>query len=99
MSTHISPIQLTNSAVEAIKQLLAGAIEAPYLRVGVKGGGCSGMAYMLGFDTKMEDDDTFEVAGIPVIMKKAHGMYLMGMVIDYQQNEEATGFIFSNPQA
>ena len=92
-----SPIQLTASAVEEVKKLLQGATEAPYLRVGVKGGGCSGVAYMLGFDALMEDDDIFDVAGIPVIMKKAHGMYLMGMEIDYQQNDATAGFVFRNP--
>ncbi|MBO9728168.1 MAG: iron-sulfur cluster assembly accessory protein [Chitinophaga sp.] len=89
---NISPIRLTPGAAEEVKKLLQGATEAPYLRVGVKGGGCSGVAYMLGFDAIMEDDDLFEVAGIPVIMKKAHGMYLMGMEIDYEP--EAKGFVF-----
>ncbi|MGF6850052.1 iron-sulfur cluster assembly protein [Chitinophaga sp. W3I9] len=92
-----SPIQLTASAAEVVKQLLQGNTEAPYLRVGVKGGGCSGVAYMLGFDARMEDDDLFEISGIPVIMKKAHGMYLMGMEIDYQQGSEAAGFVFRQP--
>jgi len=92
-----SPIRLTASAVEEVKKLLQGATEAPYLRVGIKGGGCSGVAYMLGFDALMEDDDIFDIAGISVIMKKAHGMYLMGMEIDYQQGDAATGFVFRNP--
>ncbi|MEV4886641.1 iron-sulfur cluster assembly accessory protein [Chitinophaga ginsengisegetis] len=96
-SANRSPIQLTASAAEVVKQLLQGNTEAPYLRVGVKGGGCSGVAYMLGFDALMEDDDLFDISGIPVIMKKAHGMYLMGMEIDYQQESDATGFVFRQP--
>ena len=91
-TANISPIQLTASAVEEVKRLLQGTVEAPYLRVGVKGGGCSGVAYMLGFDTPLEDDNIFDIAGIPVIMKKAHGMYLMGMEIDYRHEEK--GFVF-----
>jgi iron-sulfur cluster assembly protein len=94
-----SPIQLTAGAVEELKRLLQGAAEAPYLRVGVKGGGCSGMSYMLGFDALMEDDEVFDIAGVPVIMKKAHGMYLMGMEIDYQDGLNARGFVFRNPNA
>ncbi|HVI44364.1 MAG TPA: iron-sulfur cluster assembly accessory protein [Chitinophaga sp.] len=94
----IAPIQLTDAAATELKKLLAGGTEAPYLRVGVKGGGCSGAAYMLGFDARQEDDNLFEVAGIPVIMKKAHGMYLMGMEIDYQDTPEARGFVFNTPQ-
>lgn len=96
-SANRAPIQLTPGAAEVVKQLLQGNTEAPYLRVGVKGGGCSGVAYMLGFDARMEDDDLFEVSGIPVIMKKAHGMYLMGMEIDYQQGSDAAGFVFRQP--
>lgn len=78
-------------------------MEAPvggaYLRVGVKGGGCSGMSYVLGFDDKTDDDATYEVSGIPVIIKKAHTMYLMGMEIDYSDGLNARGFIFRNPNA
>lgn len=92
---HQSPVQLTDTAATQVKKLLQGAAEAPYLRVGIKGGGgCSGggVSYILGFDARMEDDDLFEVAGIPVIMKKAHGIYLMGMEIDYHPEQQ--GFIF-----
>ncbi|CAL1517311.1 iron-sulfur cluster assembly accessory protein [Chitinophaga sp. MM2321] len=92
----IAPVQLTANAVAELTKLLQGTTEAPYLRVGVKGGGCAGVAYMLGFDARMEDDDLFEVSGIPVIMKKAHGIYLMGMEIDYQETPDARGFVFNN---
>lgn len=70
-----------------------------YLRVGVKGGGCSGLSYVLGFDKQEDDDDLFEIEGIPVVMKKAHGIYLMGMQVDFQDGLNARGFVFNNPNA
>lgn len=90
-----APIQLTNNAAAVLKKLLQGDVEAPYLRIGIKGGGCSGMSFMLGFDARHEDDDLFDIDGIPVIIKKAHGMYLVGMEVDYQDNTSASGFVFN----
>ncbi|RBL89195.1 HesB/IscA family protein [Chitinophaga flava] len=91
----IAPVQLTNNAATVLKRLLQGDVEAPYLRIGVKGGGCSGMSFMLGFDARNEDDDLFDIDGIPVIIKKAHGMYLVGMEVDYQDNSGTSGFVFN----
>lgn len=70
-----------------------------FLRVGVKGGGCSGMTYVLGFDQKEADDMEFEINDIPVIMKTAHGIYLHGIEVDFQQGLNARGFVFNNPNA
>lgn len=69
------------------------------LRIGVKGGGCSGLSYILGFDRTETDDEQFEIEGIPVIMKKAHSIYLLGMTIDYENGLNARGFTFTNPNA
>lgn len=69
------------------------------LRVGVKGGGCSGLSYILGFDEKTPDDLEYDIQGIRIIMNKAHGIYLTGMRIDYAQGLNARGFIFENPNA
>ena len=69
------------------------------LRVGVEGGGCAGMNYVLGFDQKKEGDDVFNVEGIRVFMNKSHQMYLMGMMIDWQDGLNARGFTFVNPNA
>ena len=49
------------------------------LRLGVKGGGCSGMTYVLGFDKKDDNDQEFEIEGISCIMNKSHEHYLKGM--------------------
>lgn len=96
-----SPIKLTSGAVQELNRIRQedGFDASQYLRIGVKGGGCSGLSYVLGFDAKMEDDDAFELEGIPVVMKKAHGIYLLGMEIDFQNGLNARGFTFSNPNA
>ena len=70
-----------------------------HLRVGVKGGGCSGLSYVLGFDEVNENDEHYDIESIPVIMNKAHGIYLAGMEIDWQDGLNARGFSFSNPNA
>ena len=65
----------------------------------MKGGGCSGLSYILGFDAKGGDDDVYEIEGVPVIMKKAHGIYLMGMQVAFEDGLNARGFTFTNPNA
>ena len=100
METTISaPVALTTRAIAQIKRLMAaeGFDNTQALRVGVKGGGCSGMTYVLGFDAKSEADGTFEMDGITCVMNKAHGIYLMGMEIDWQDGLNSRGFTFSNP--
>jgi iron-sulfur cluster assembly accessory protein len=96
-----TPVTLTAGAVAELKRLMSQEDfdKSQYLRVGVKGGGCSGMTYVLGFDQKQENDDEFEIAGINCIMAKAHELYLMGMEIDYQGGLNSRGFTFSNPNA
>jgi iron-sulfur cluster assembly protein len=99
--TTTAPVTLTASAKEEIKRLMneAGFDNSQALRIGVKGGGCSGMTYVLGFDSKTEKDESFDIEGIPVIMEKAHGIYLMGMEVDWQGGLNSRGFTFNNPNA
>lgn len=99
--TLTSPIELSEKAAEEIRNIMqAKSIPDGFsLRVGVRGGGCSGMSYILGFDRKREHDVTFDVDGITVFMDKRHGLYLMGTVVDYQDGLNARGFTFDNPNA
>ena len=102
METTLSaPVKLSDSAISEVKRLMnEPSFDATQLlRVGVKGGGCSGMSYVLGFDAKEEDDDIFEIEGVQVLMKKQHGIYLFGMEVDYQSGLNARGFVFKNPNA
>ncbi len=96
-----TPVKFTEGALKELKRL----VEAPdfdasqKLRVGVKGGGCSGLTYVMGFDHQMPDDQVFETQGITCIMNKAHEMYLFGMEIDWQDGLNNRGFVFKNPNA
>jgi len=96
-----SPVKLTAGAVSEVKRLMnePDFATGQYLRIGVKGGGCSGMSYILGFDVKESDDEVYDIEGIPVIMKQAHGIYLFGIEIDYQGGLNTRGFVFNNPNA
>ena len=93
------PIDISSKAASEIKHILATKnIPADYfLRVGVKGGGCGGISYALGFDKAKPEDQQFEVQGIPVLIEKKHFMFLMGMQIDFFEGDEARGFTFINP--
>lgn len=95
------PVTLTASATEEIKRLMSveGFSAEHFLRIGVKGGGCSGMTYVLGFDSKTEKDENFEIDGISIIIEKAHGIYLIGMEVDWQGGLNSRGFTFNNPNA
>lgn len=96
-----SPIKLTDRAATEVRRIVANKqIPTDYgLRVGVKGGGCSGMSYVLGFDKKREHDLEFAEQEIAVFMDKRHGLYLMGTSIDYHDGLDARGFVFENPNA
>jgi len=96
-----TPIDISTNAAQEIRKIVRKKnIPDGYgLRVGVKGGGCSGMSYVLGFDKKREKDKEFEIDGITVYMDKRHGLYLMGTTINYHDGLNARGFTFENPNA
>lgn len=99
--TAAAPVSLTEGAVKELKKLKdQQEIGSDFgLRVGVEGGGCAGMNYILGFDQKKEGDSEYDIEGIRVFMNKAHGLYLAGMQIDFQSGLDARGFTFNNPNA
>ena len=96
-----TPVILTEGAKKEIKRLMADPSfdSLSKLRLGVKGGGCSGLSYILGFDQQDEKDKYFEIDGIPCIMNIAHELYLAGMQIDWSEGLNNRGFTFSNPNA
>ncbi len=100
-ATKSSPVSLTNSALTELKKLYTekNVPAEQGLRVGVKGGGCSGFSYVLGFDKKENLDEEYMVSGLKIFMNKAHEIYLAGIEIDYKDGLEARGFIFNNPNA
>jgi iron-sulfur cluster assembly accessory protein len=96
-----SPVKFTPSAINELKRLVnePGFDASQSLRVGVKGGGCSGLSYVLGFDEKKETDAQYEFEGFAFVMDKAHEIYLYGMEIDWQGGLNSRGFTFKNPNA
>jgi iron-sulfur cluster assembly protein len=103
MSTAVetAPVSFTEGAVKELLKLKdQQELGDDFgLRVGVEGGGCSGMNYVLGFDQKKDGDKEYEIEGIRVFMHKAHGLYLAGMQINFQDGLNARGFVFNNPNA
>ncbi len=98
--TH-SPVKFNAEAVEEIHRLMQDPNFNPsqLLRVGVKGGGCSGLTYVLGFDVKNPGDQLYQYEGVPFIIDKAHEIYLYGMEIEWNDGLNNRGFSFKNPNA
>ncbi len=100
-SSQDAPIQISPNAAREIRKIInkKNIPDGYGLRVGVKGGGCSGMSYVLGFDKERDKDKVFNLDGITVYMDKRHGLYLMGTTINYHDGLDARGFTFENPNA
>ena len=96
-----APIRLTATALRQLQTIRREqSIPEHYgLRVGVKGGGCSGFSYILGFDEVKEGDQHFALDGLTLLMDRAHGLYLLGMEIDWVEGLNNRGFSFNNPNA
>ena len=95
-------LALSETAVKQVKELktaqnLPGNV---FLRMGVKGGGCSGMSYSLEFDSETGPHDReFEIEGIKIVCDKKSYLYLNGTTLDYVQQGLTGGFTFVNPNA
>jgi iron-sulfur cluster assembly accessory protein len=96
---HSIPVQLTTTAIAEIKKLHAAQTDSKVLRFGVKGGGCSGLSYILEFDNANDNDQHFEIEGIPCVMEPSHGIYLQGMEVHWDNGLNNRGFVFTNPNA
>jgi iron-sulfur cluster assembly protein len=95
-------VNVTEKAVKEIKKLMAeNKIPDGYgLRVGVKGGGCSGLTYTLGFDPDERTGDTvIEKDGVKIVIDMKSGLYLSGTEIDFTDGLTGKGFVFNNPLA
>lgn len=96
-----SPVTLTPGALSQLSRIREsqGVPDQYGLRVGVKGGGCSGFSYLLGFDEQKERDTVYDFEGLKILMDKAHALYLLGMEIDWMEGLNNRGFVFNNPNA
>ncbi len=94
-------IKVTDNAKSKALQLMKEDGKNGYfIRVGVKGGGCSGLMYELDFDNKLtESDKSFEDNGIKVVVDKKSFLYLIGTTLDFSGGLNGKGFVFNNPNA
>jgi len=94
-------VALTETAVKQVKQLMESQkLEHVYLRMGVKGGGCSGLSYSLEFDNEIGPrDKKFDIDGIQVLCDAKSYLYLNGTTLDYVTQGLTGGFTFVNPNA
>ena len=95
-------ITLTSAATQQVKKLIEQEQKPNLgLRIGVKGGGCSGMTYVLSIDevSPKQYDSVFEQDGIKVIVDAKSQLYLDGTTVDYKGNLMGGGFEFENPLA
>jgi len=97
----VNDLQLTfsESALEQLVHELEKSIDFQYVRVGVKGGGCSGLTYVLNLDNPTDNDLHFQIGNVHFIIDKKHVMYLNGMHVDYHSGLNDRGFEFINPNA
>lgn len=94
-------VNLTENAVKQVKGLIESQnLQNVYLRMGVRGGGCSGLSYNLELDTEVgQHDKVFEIDGIKVVVDPKSYLYLNGITLDYVTQGLTGGFTFVNPNA
>ncbi len=95
-------IDITEKAVKQVKRIKEEN-NIPHesgLRIGVKGGGCSGLTYQMGFDGEIKETDTvFEKDGVKLIIDGKSLFYLTGTTLDFSDGLNGKGFVFNNPNA
>jgi iron-sulfur cluster assembly protein len=94
------PVNITPKAISYIKSIMEqkNISSGEYgLRIGMKGGGCGGASFLLGFDKAKTGDEVYTIDDILVFIEKKHVMYVLGLEIDYEEGEEESGFVFNNP--
>ena len=103
LSPNIAKIHLTERAALKIRALLEKDGVSPEqggLRVGVQGGGCSGLSYAMRLDTKARDrDKIFEEYGARIFVDPKSLLYLNGTTLEYEETLMRQGFVFQNPNA
>ena len=89
-----------NAKTQALQLMRDDGNEGYVIRVGVKGGGCSGLMYELTFDNSInENDKSFTDNGVEVVVDKKSFLYLVGTTLDFSGGLNGKGFVFSNPNA
>lgn len=95
-------ITVTESALTKLNHLKAegNRDDSYFVRVGVAGGGCSGLTYVLDFDNQLKaDDKVFEDKGVKIVCDKKSFLYLIGTQLEFTDGLNGKGFVFNNPNA
>jgi iron-sulfur cluster assembly protein len=94
-------VTVSESAAKKLTSLIENSeFKTPYVRVAVKGGGCSGLSYDLSFDTQQNSNDTLaEDKGVKILIDKKSLLYLIGTELDYSDGLNGKGFEWINPNA
>ena len=93
-------VNLTPEAVAEVKRMAEREKGKDVgLRLGVKGGGCSGLSYFMNFDQKKEKDNEFDFEGLKVFVDPKSLLYMKGTTLDYRDSLQDKGFRFINPNA
>lgn len=103
METHAGTeklVNLTDAAQAQVRKLLSDDDKRGFgLRLGIKGGGCSGLSYVLDFTPRDEGDTVVEYDGFEVFLDRKSTIYLGGITLDHQDGLQGKGFVFKNPHA
>jgi len=92
-------IDITKTAQKEINRLLKEEGENIGLRLGIKGGGCSGLSYILEFTSEREGDTVLDHEEFKVFLDRKSTIYLSGIQLDHQSGLSGRGFVFENPLA
>jgi iron-sulfur cluster assembly protein len=94
-------INISDKGAEKVREFLAAqqaaSVAVAGLRVGVRGGGCSGFQYLLAFDEQRDGDEVFESHGLKLLVDRESLPYVRGSTIDYEESLQGAGFKVSNP--
>jgi iron-sulfur cluster assembly protein len=93
-------IAVTPKAIAKIRQTFEKQGVEGFLRLGILGGGCSGLSYQFKFDTRSRaNDKVFEFDGVKIVVDPKSFLYLSGLTLDYKETLMQSGFEFNNPHA
>lgn len=101
MQTTQKIIDITPKALEQIGKIIEGQQKGPEtgVRLGVVGGGCSGLSYKIDFDQAKDKDNVLEFNGVRVLVDLKSAIYLKGVTLDFEDGLQGKGFVFKNPNA
>lgn len=94
-------LTITDKAIEQIRAIYEkeGRSFEQGLRLGVVGGGCSGLSYKIDFDEQREKDNILKLGNVNILVDIKSAIYLKGVVLDFEDGLKGKGFVFKNPNA